>query len=91
MTVVTRDPEYTPVDLARLLAARRVEQSTPDHGIPMAEAMDPANQYAFEAPDMPDVDWAAKVRKDKQDAYYNAWPDANRNGHRWGPVTRRGS
>jgi hypothetical protein len=55
----------------------------------MAEAMDPANQWAFDADVAPATDWAEKARRDAQDRYYKQYPDANRNGHVWGVAKRQ--
>lgn len=54
----------------------------------MAEALDPANQFAFEGFDKPLVDYADKAQHDAADAFYKKhdkkdYP-VNRNGHRWG-------
>ena len=90
VTVVTRDPEFTREDVALLLASRRRAAEPMSHGVPLAEAMDPANQFAFEAQKRPTVDYADKALKDAQDAYYKSRPkDESRNGHRWGRVTRK--
>lgn len=88
VTVVTREPEYTDEDRARLIALRRLEQELGPHGYPMSEAMDPANQFAFEGYEKPRTDFVEKARKDAMDAYYKRYPDADRNGHIWG-VKRR--
>lgn len=88
MTIVTRDAEYTPEDLALLLASRRKDAEVGPHGFPMSEATDPANESAFTGPRKPRVDFALKAQKDAMDQYYKVWPDANRNGHLWG-VTRK--
>ena len=90
VTVVTRDPEFTSAGVALLLASRRKAVEQFSHGIPLAEAMDPANQFAFEAQEKPAVDYADKALKDAQDRFYDARPKGeSRNGHRWGRVTRR--
>ena len=69
VTVVTRDPEFTPAGVALLLASRRKAAEPMSHGIPLHEAMDPANQFAFEAQDKPVTDWADKALKDAQDRF----------------------
>jgi hypothetical protein len=89
VTVVTRTPEFTREDVALLVASRRMQREIGPHGIPMSEAMDPANQFAFKGPGQPKVDWAEKALRDDIDAYYKGRPDINRNGHKWGGVTRR--
>lgn len=86
-SVAIPEPEWSPDDVAFLVASRLKERELGPHGIPMSEAMDPANQYAFEGRDKPLVDWAEKARKDKQDAYYKQYDQkdnpVNRNGHIW--------
>ena len=48
MTV--REPEYNDRDRALIAASFRVDQEPRGrHGIPLREAMDPANQFAYEA------------------------------------------
>lgn len=89
VTIVTRDPEFTGADRAWALASYRAEMELGPHGIPMSEAMDPANQFVFRGPAAPKVDWAEKALKDSMDAFYKANPNANRNGHKWGGVTRK--
>ena len=90
VTVVRRDPEFTPEGVALLLASRRKSAEQFSHGIPLAEAMDPANQFAFEGQKAPTIDYADKALKDAQDRFYKNRPkDESRNGHRWGRVTRR--
>ena len=90
VTVVTRDPEFTREDVALLLASRRKAAEQFSHGIPLHEAMDPANQFAFEAQERPVIDWADKALKDASDRFYESRPKGeSRNGHRWGRVTRR--
>jgi hypothetical protein len=88
-TVVRRDPEFTAQDRAWLLASRAADAEPMSHGIPLSEAMDPANQFAFKGQEAPVIDYADKALKDAQDRYYRAHKDAGRNGHRWGKVTRR--
>ncbi|MDR6907467.1 hypothetical protein J2X63_003175 [Agromyces sp. 3263] len=90
VTVVTREPEFTREDVTYLLARRRMALEIGPHGIPMSEAMDAENQFAFKGPDKPRIDWAEKALRDAIDGYYKGRPDINRNGHKWGGVTRRG-
>ena len=91
VTVVTHDPVFTREDVALLLAHRRKKADVEplSYGVPQSEALDPANQFAFKGPQAPVTDYAEKAFKDTVDAYYKKYPDANRNGHKWGPVTRR--
>ena len=83
VTIVTREPEFTAADRAWALASYRAELELGPHGIPMSEATDPANQYAFEADEFPLVDFAEKTLKDAIDKRHREWPDENRNGHKW--------
>jgi hypothetical protein len=91
VTVVTHDPVFTRDDVTVLLAHRRkkAEAEPLSYGIPLSEAMDAANQFAFKGPKAPTVDYAEKAFKDALDAWFKAHPNANRNGLKWGPVTRR--
>ena len=82
--MVRKGPEFTREDVALLLADLALEQDMGPHGIPMSEATDPANQFAFEGFALPRVDFAAKAMEDAKAKYYKEWPDANRNGHLWG-------
>lgn len=84
MTV--RESEFDDHERALLIASKR--RVVGSHGIPMDEATDPANQFAFEGDEKPTVDYAEKAREDWRDRYY-AQRDTknnpvNRNGHLWG-------
>jgi len=84
-SVTVRESEFTPDEVALRLALGRVKAVPRNRlGVPLSEAMDPANQFKFQPLDKPEMDWSEKVVEDKKDAYYKARPDANRNGHRWG-------
>lgn len=88
--VTVREPEWTPDGVGVLLASRHLEHEVNAYGIPLREAMDPANQFAYEAQERPEVDWSEKALKDQIDRFYKGRPkDESRNGHRWGRVTRR--
>ena len=69
-----------------------VERETGPHGFSMAEATDPANQYAFQGQTAPRVDYAMKAQLDSEAAYYKQWDKkdnpVNRHGHIWG-VTKK--
>lgn len=86
------EPEWSRDDVAFLVASRLRERELGPHGIPMSEAMDPANEFAFVGQRLPTVDFAEKARKDAQDAYYKQYDKkdnpVNRNGHTWS-VSRR--
>ena len=86
--VTVRESEFTPDETALLLASHRLEAETGPHGFLMSEAMDPANQFAFEGSEKPKTDYVEKARRDRMDRYYKQWPDSNRNGHVWS-VKRR--
>lgn len=45
------------------------------HGYPLAEAMDPANQFGFDV-GAPKRDWALKALNDKQEQFYKQFPAA---------------
>jgi len=86
------ESEWSPEDVALLVSSRIAERELGPHGIPMSEAMDPANQWAFTGPDNPVVDFAEKNKRDRMDAYYKKYDKkdnpVNRNGHVW-TVTKR--
>jgi len=77
-----------PEDVDRLVASRQVAKERGAHGIPLVEATDSANQFAFEGQKSPIVDYAQKALEDARDEYYKKWDkkDApvNRHGHIWG-------
>lgn len=52
-------------------------------GVLLDEATDPANQFGYQAPDAPLVDWSKLPLVRKQDAYYKANKDAPREAHIW--------
>lgn len=81
MTVVRCDPEFTREDVALLLADQLIEADTGPHGIPMSEALDPANQGLFEG--YLRTDYAQKAIDDAKDLTYQQYPNGSRNGHRW--------
>lgn len=91
-SVTVREPEFDDHERAMLLASKR--RVVGSHGIPMDEATDPANQFAFEGDQAPIVDYADKAREDAKDRYYKMHDSkanpVNRNGHLWG-VRRRSS
>lgn len=72
-----------------MLALAAVEKDIGPYGIPMSEATDPANQFAFTGADAPVIDWAARNISERQRAYYALWDTdkdnpMNRAGHLWG-------
>jgi len=74
--VTVRESEFTPKEMALLIASRRVEADTGSHGVLMSEATDPANRGKFVINDAPRVDFAKLALRQKQDAYYTQYPDA---------------
>lgn len=87
--VTVREPEFSAWDRAVLLAdvaASRVPRGR--HGLPLSEASDPANQFAFEVP-TPRMDWAQKALDDAQEAFKKQNPKASMNALMW-KVARRG-
>lgn len=86
VTVVHKEPDFSREDVALLLADQALEADMGPHGIPMSEAMNPANQGMFEG--YLQTDWAEKARQDAKDRMYRQYPDGSRNGHMWA-VRRR--
>jgi hypothetical protein len=87
-TVTTREPEWDAQEVGYLLASRAIEFEPKNSlGIPLADALDIANQFKWIPPEAPAIDWAAKKLGDAQDAYYKKYPDVSRNGHMWRPPT----
>lgn len=69
LSVTVQEPRFTPGEVALLLASRRAEKEPVGrHGIPVSEATDPANQFAFEAVG-PRVDWAQSAINDAEAAF----------------------
>lgn len=74
--VTVREAEFSPEDVAALVESRRAEMvKRGPHGIPLTEAMDPANQFAFEAVG-PSKDWAMDALHRKQELFYKQNPNA---------------
>ena len=77
LSVSVQEPRFAPEDKAVLLAARRLQNAPRgDHGVLLAEAMDPENQFAFEV-DPPVMDWAAKTRNEFTESYRKQHPTAD--------------
>lgn len=91
-SVTVREPEFDDHERAVLIASKR--RVVGPHGIPLDEATDPANQFAYVGDQVPVVDFAEKAREDARDQYYKLYDSktnpVNRNGHLWG-VKRRSS
>lgn len=88
-----REAEWDREEYELLIASRELEAETGSHGFPMAEAMDPANQFAFKGSDTPVIDFAEKARLDAQEAYYKKWDTkdrpVNRHGHVFSVVKKK--
>jgi hypothetical protein len=85
-----REPEFSSEDVALLLAHRALEaRPRGPHGELLAESTDPRADpskpggWHYEANQKPRIDYAAKAVADAQDAFYEKWPKASRNGHQW--------
>lgn len=73
-TVTIREPEFSNLDVAVLIEARRRRRvRRGPHGYPISEATDPDNQFAFKAAN-PTRDWAMKALTQAQRAWYAANP-----------------
>jgi hypothetical protein len=84
-SVTVREAEFTPDEVATLLASRRADNAPRgDHGVLLSEATDPANDPSsrkatgrFVVPP-PSVDFAALALKTAKDAWKKNWPDDDR-------------
>jgi len=61
-SVTSAEPEWRTEDVDILLASRYDELSRGSHGVPMSEATDPANQFAYVSTLR--TDWAARSQAD---------------------------
>ena len=74
-STTVREAEFTPDEVASLLASRRAAGvRRGSHGYTIAEATDPANQFAF-APSKPVRDWAMKAMHSAQQQWYAEHPE----------------
>lgn len=84
LSVTVTQPRFTARERHLLLASRRVEKVLRGkHGIPLDEAMDPANQFAFEVPVPPPVDWAQRKLNEAQDRWRKDHPDDDIDSRMW--------
>lgn len=86
--VTVREPEFSAWDRALLLAdvaESKVRRGA--HGLPLSEASNPENQFAFVVPE-PHMDWAQKALDDAQEAFKKRNPKASMNALMW-KVARR--
>ena len=74
--VTVRESEFSLGDVAALVASRRAEsvRRSPT-GYTLAEAKDPANQFAFEVKN-PKRDWAVAALNSAQERFYTQYPKA---------------
>jgi len=80
--VTAREPEFSPDQVALLLASHALEVEPRNaYGVPMSEATDLKNQWRFKPTRK--TDWSAKAVADAADALAKQYPDGNHNGHVW--------
>ena len=81
--ITVREAEFSEADVALLLADyERAHVRRGRHGLRMADAVDPANQFAFEvAP--PVTDWAQKKLNEAQEAFKKRYPQADMDALLW--------
>jgi hypothetical protein len=73
-SVTIREPEFSTLDVAVLLEARRRSRvKRGPHGYSIRDATDPDNQFAFKASN-PTRDWAMRALTQAQKAWYAANP-----------------
>lgn len=81
--VTTREAEYSPSDLALILASRRAEAlPRGSHGRLVSESTNPANQYKYRV-GLPATDFAAAALSKAQDDYKKKYPDADMSSLYW--------
>jgi hypothetical protein len=75
-SVTVREAEFSSWDLAVLMADRENERIPRGrHGLPIAEATDATNQFAYEV-EGPTTDWAQKTLDEFEAEYRRKWPKA---------------
>lgn len=82
ISVSVAEPRFKPAQVEILLAARRLEHSRNDLGIPHDVAMDPANQGKFNVLG-PRRDWSEYALAQKKEDYRRRYPDADMSTLRW--------
>lgn len=88
--VTVREAEFSAWDRAVLVADwGRSSARVGRHGRLLSEALDPANQFAYEVPP-PVTDWAQKKLNEAQEAYKKKYPQADMDALLW-EVTMRES
>ena len=87
LTVAVTQSRFTPAAVEVLLASRRREGETNELGIPIAEAMDPANQFRFKAVG-PRTDWSVDALRRAQATYRADNKDVDTGALRWGVEKR---
>jgi hypothetical protein len=74
-SVTIREAEFSPLDVAAMLEVRRrANVRRGPHGYTIAEATDPANQFAFVA--KPRQDWAMRALNQAQETFKRENPKA---------------
>lgn len=82
VSVSVTEPRFTPDEVGLLLAARRLELSRNDYGIPRDVAMDADNQWGFKIVG-PRMDWAEETVRRAKVAYKQSNPDADMSSLHW--------
>lgn len=81
--VTVREAEFSAWDRAVLVADwKRTNVLRGRHGLPLSEALDPANQFGFEVLP-PLTDWAQKKLNEVQDAFKKKYPEADMDALLW--------
>lgn len=82
-TVMIREAEFSPWDLALMLDSRRAEKEPRgSHGWTIAEATNPENQFKFYAPS-PTKDFAAEALHREQESYRKRFPSVDMGSILW--------
>lgn len=91
---ITRESEWNAQEVGYLLASRAIEFEPKNSlGIPLTDAMNPDNQFKWNSPKAPTIDYAAKSLGDAKDRFYNDprwktdWKNVSQHGHMWRPPT----
>lgn len=83
--VTVREPEWSPDEVALLIAGRRFEAETGSHGVSMSEATDAAFAGKWRFNEKPKVDYVELARMQAQAAHYKQYPSAKdeQRAHIW--------
>ena len=84
-SVTVREPEWTPAEVAVMVAWKRRQAEIGSHGVSMLEATDPASRGKWRVNESPQVDYVKLAMNAHRDAYYRSYPDAekDRSAHIW--------